>query len=167
MLHDGHELDAVVSEPLNSGQDSVGEVVIGGDLALGRRNAHMGLVDLEPRSGREGRALVLPDILLGRVPKDSLVERGDTLVLLDARDPGGNTLDPLRVWEDEGDLDLGVMRDGGGIVLRVVWEEGLKDPVFVLGHRVAVAVPPIYEKMEGRERERERQEDGRGTQEIG
>jgi len=39
VLHDGHELDAVVAEVLDPWEDVVSEVVIGGDLALWRRDS--------------------------------------------------------------------------------------------------------------------------------
>jgi len=39
VLHDGHELDAVVAEVLDPWEDVVSEIVIGGDLALWRRDS--------------------------------------------------------------------------------------------------------------------------------
>jgi hypothetical protein len=45
VFHDGHELHGIVALLLDKRQNVVLEVSVGGNLGLGRRDAHMGLVD--------------------------------------------------------------------------------------------------------------------------
>ena len=64
VLHDGHELDGVVALLLDVRQHVLAEVVVRGDLALGRADAHVAFVDA--RSTRALRSLILELVHLQR-----------------------------------------------------------------------------------------------------
>jgi hypothetical protein len=104
VLHDGHELDDIVPKVADAGQDVVGELFVCGDFAVGRRDSDVGLVDAGAL-GLRG-ALVLENVLVGRVPEPGIVDGGDIEVLGDAGDPGGEALlASVVVGNNEGDLE--------------------------------------------------------------
>lgn len=113
MLLHGHELDSVVPQVLDHGEDVARELGVGADALMRSGDADVGLVDLEV--GGRGRARVAQDVaLLGRgVPEHGVVDRGHGQVLRHARDPGGDAVDALAAGGGHADLDLGVVRDGG------------------------------------------------------
>jgi hypothetical protein len=81
----------------------VGKLLICGDLAVGRGDADVGFVD----AGALGLcgALVLEDVLVGRVPEAGIVDGRDAEVLGNAGDPGGEALlAGVVVGDDERDL---------------------------------------------------------------
>lgn len=102
----------------------------------------MGFVDTRTLGLRglgvfEGVALVL-----GRVPEAGIVDGRDVEILGDSRDPSRNALlSGVIVGYDEGDLDLGVMRN---CRLAILGRQGdLEDAELVLLHLVRVAVPVV------------------------
>ena len=86
----------------------------------------------------EGVALVL-----GRIPEAGIVDGRDVKILCDSCNPSGNTLlSGVIVGYDEGDLDLGIMRD---CRLAILSRQGdLEDAELVLLHLVRVAVPVVW-----------------------
>lgn len=73
MLHDGHELDNVVAEALDSWEHVLGEFLVGGDSELGRRDTNVCLI--HTNTGGLLWSLVFEDIplLLGRVPEPCII----------------------------------------------------------------------------------------------
>jgi hypothetical protein len=104
VLHDGHELDDIVPKVTDARQDVVGELFVCRDFAVGRGDSDVGLVDAGAL-GLRG-ALVLENVLVGRVPETGIVDGGDIEVLGDAGDPGGEALlAGVVVGNDKGDLE--------------------------------------------------------------
>jgi len=140
MLHDCHQLYGVVSEVLDTWEDIARELLVGRNLGLGRRNANVGFVDSSALGLR--RPLVLPDVLLGRVPEARIVYGGDIEVLGHSGDPGWEALlTSMIVGSDERHLDFGVVGDGGLTVL--ARHRHLEDTKVVLGHGRRIAIPVI------------------------
>ena len=140
MLHDGHQLYSVVSQVLDAREDVTGELLVGRYLGLGGGDANVGFVDTCALG--LGRPLVLPDVLLGRVPEAGIVYGGDVEVLGHSGDPGGEALlARMVVGDDERDLDLGVVGNSGLTVL--ARDRHLEDAEIVLGHGRRIAVPAI------------------------
>ena len=77
VLHDAHELDAVVAEVGDHRQHVARELEIRRDARLARRHAHVCLVDLEALVGAEHRPLVPPLVGLARrrIPVDRVEQR--------------------------------------------------------------------------------------------
>jgi hypothetical protein len=155
VLHDGHELDNIVPKVADARQDVVGELFVCRDFAVGRGDSDVGLVNAGAL-GLRG-ALVLENVLVGRVPETGIVDGGDTEVLGDAGDPGGEALLAcVVVGNDKGDLEgqrcaelrrqvqyleLGVV---GNCRLAVDTRHGnLKDAVLVLLHGGSITVPVV------------------------
>jgi hypothetical protein len=90
VLHDSHELDGVVTQMLDSGEDVLCELLVCGDLALRRGDTDVCLVDTCALGLRW--ALVLELVLMGRVPEARIVDGGDIEVLGHSGDPGGDAL---------------------------------------------------------------------------
>jgi len=55
VLHDGHELDAVVAKMLDPGEDVVSEFVVGGDLAFRRRDSNCFLSFIEKENKQQSK----------------------------------------------------------------------------------------------------------------
>ncbi|KAI3492991.1 hypothetical protein L1887_42366 [Cichorium endivia] len=142
VLLDGHELDGVVAELLDTRQDVLCEFFELADARLGSGDADVCLVDLDVIG--LGRLGVLDGValLLGRVPEARVVHGRNVQILRDAEDPCWQTLDPLARGQEHGDLELGVMWDGaGGIGKRRDGDVPLA--VVILGHLVRVARPVV------------------------
>ena len=125
---------------LDAREDITCELLVSRYLGLWGGNANVGFVDT--RALGLGRSLVLPDVLLGRVPEAGVVYGGDIEVLGHSGDPGWQALlARMVVGYDEGYLDLGVVGDGG---LTILARHGnLEDTKVVLGHGGRIAVPVI------------------------
>ena len=125
---------------LDAREDITCELLVSRYLGLWGGNANVGFVDT--RALGLGRSLVLPDVLLGRVPEAGVVYGGDIEVLGHPGDPGWQALVArMVVGYDEGYLDLGVVGDGG---LTILARHGnLEDTEVVLGHGGRIAVPVI------------------------
>lgn len=90
MLHDCHQLYSVVSQALDSWENILGELLVCSNLWLGRGYTNVSLID--SRTLGLWRALVLPHILLGRVPETRIVYGRDVQVLGYSGDPGREAL---------------------------------------------------------------------------
>ena len=125
---------------LDAREDITCELLVSRYLGLWGGNANVGFVDT--RALGLGRSLVLPDVLLGRVPEAGVVYGGDIEVLSHSCDPGWQALlARMVVGDDEGYLDLGVVGDGGLTILARYGN--LEDTEVVLGHGGRIAVPVI------------------------
>lgn len=90
MLHDCHQLYSVVSQALDSWENILCKLLVCSNLWLGRGYTNVSLVD--SRTLGLWWALVLPYILLGRVPEARIVYGGDAEVLGYSGDPGREAL---------------------------------------------------------------------------
>ena len=72
MLHDGHQLNRVVTLALDARYDLLGEIVVGGHTVLWTGDTHMALVDLDVLNFR--RFIRLEFVLLRRIPQSMLVD---------------------------------------------------------------------------------------------
>jgi hypothetical protein len=88
MLHDGHQLNYVVSQVLDPWQHVFGKLLIRRDSEFGRGDANMSFVD--PSTRGLLRYWMLEDILLGRrwVPESRVVCTRDRQILSYVFDPG-------------------------------------------------------------------------------
>ena len=167
MFHNGHELDNVVAQILNAGQDVSRELLVRPHASLGGRYANVRLVYAHIIGLGRSRVLELVLLGLGRVPEARLVNGGDVEVLRDALDPGWDTLNALPMGKNQRDLrmtsvcgqrpsgraahlELRVVGDGADAVLR--GNCNLPDAIVVLLHGVTDAVPVVYSKVSSRER---------------
>ena len=140
VLHDGHELDDVVSEVLDAWKYILCELLVRRDLGIRAGDTDVCLVD--PGALGLWRPLVLPLVLCWRVPEAGIVYRAHVQVLCDSLDPCGNPLGSgMVVWHNHADLDLAVMLNGGLSVNRR--ESDLEHTICVLFHLMAVAVPIV------------------------
>jgi hypothetical protein len=90
MLHDGHQLYSVVSQMLNAWENVVRELLVGSDSWLWGRDSDVCFVDTGALGLRW--SLVLPYVLVGRVPEARIVDGRDTELLGYAGDPGWKAL---------------------------------------------------------------------------
>jgi hypothetical protein len=90
MLHDRHQLYSVVSQVLDTREYVLRELFVCSYFRVGGGDTDVGFVDTGTLGLR--RALVLPDVLLGRVPEARIVDGGNVELLGDAGDPDGETL---------------------------------------------------------------------------
>lgn len=121
MLHDGHQLDDVVSQVLNPGEVVLRKLLVCSDFGFGGGNADMGFV--YAGAGGLRRALVLEDVslLLWRIPKARIVDGRDAQILRDALDPRGDTLlARVVVGDDKGNLQYHMSI----LVLSLGWIDG-------------------------------------------
>lgn len=99
MLLGGHQLDDIVSKFLDAGEYTSGKFLISADSAFRGAYTNMGLIY------PHGRWLLWPgileDILLWRVPEDSVVNRAHREVLSDTLDPSGQTFNSALNWDHE------------------------------------------------------------------
>ena len=101
VLLDRHQLDDVVSEPLDSRQDVRGELLVCADLVLGRADTDVGFVDTGAL-GLRGTG-VLEDVFLG-VPESCVVYWTDGQILRDILDPCGQPVDVSHIGGIQRDL---------------------------------------------------------------
>jgi hypothetical protein len=158
VLHNCHQLYGVVSQVLDARQDVLGELFVGGYFRLWGGDTDVGFVDAGTLGLR--RSLVLPDVLLGRVPEARIVDGRGVQLLGNAGNPHGKTLLtgavvghderylnkhcqlPGSFWEMyRAYLDLGVMGNRGLTVL--ARHRHLEDAKVVLGHGRRIAVPVV------------------------
>ena len=136
MLHDGHELDGVVSGLLHAVEDAVGKFAVGADGFVLLRHAHVGFVD------EQGAQLALAVAAVR--PAEGAVRRPDLAVELvglgiahHAAYVGGDTVELLAVFRH---LHL----DALAVHERVLaGQDDLPVAVFQPGHGVAFAVPVV------------------------
>lgn len=105
MLHDGHQLDDIVTQVLDPREDILRKLLVGSNLWLGRGDADVSFVYTS--TGRLGWAGILEHIalFLGRVPEACIIDGRDAELLGDTGDPSGNTLlTCMVIGHDERDL---------------------------------------------------------------
>eukprot|EP00128_Syssomonas_multiformis_P008503 Colp12_sorted_trinity150504_noHs@6786 len=108
VLHDGHQLNAVITEPLDPGEHIVGEFPVGRHLGILAADANMSLVDPETRALLG--PLVPPDVLFLGVVVNRFVHKG-LLFLDNTLDPCRDAINHLARREGHGHLDLAVVRN--------------------------------------------------------
>lgn len=93
MLHDGHELDGVVTQAVDAREHVRGELFVSSHAGLGRGDADVGFVDAE--AGGFGRVGVFEGVafLRGWVPEYGVEFRGEGEVLRNVLDPGWEAVD--------------------------------------------------------------------------
>mmetsp|Transcript_6155 Transcript_6155/g.15612 ORF Transcript_6155/g.15612 Transcript_6155/m.15612 type:complete len:239 (+) Transcript_6155:2828-3544(+) len=110
MFHDRHELDGVVAQVFHVGKHCVLELAVRADARVFRGHAHVRLVDQQGVGPRW--ALVLPLILLGRVPEYAIVS--DLILgLVDPLDPSRDPVRHMAIRRLHENLDLRVVGNGG------------------------------------------------------
>lgn len=75
MFHDGHELDDVVTETLDSGQHVSSELFVSGNPLLRRRDSNMGFVDADALGLLRAWVLELVPFRCRWIPKASVIDR--------------------------------------------------------------------------------------------
>lgn len=99
MLHDGHELNGVVSQILDSGEDVSGKLLIRADTRLRSGNPDMSFINTDVVGPRGVR--ILEDIFLfGRgIPETCIVDGRDVQILRNAFDPSRQAFNAVAIWE--------------------------------------------------------------------
>lgn len=111
MLHDGHQLNDVVSKIFYPGKDVLCKFLVGGHLGLWRGNSDVSFVNTSTLRLR--RTLVLENVgcFFGRVPETSVVHGRYAEVLSHSFDPSGDALlSGVMVGHDQGDLEPNIER---------------------------------------------------------
>lgn len=105
VLHNGHELDDVVAEILDSGQDVCSELFVRCDLGIRGGDADVCFVDSSAEWLWWSRVLEDVALVLGRIPEAGIVDGRYVEVLGDSCDPSGDTLlSCVIVRDNKGDL---------------------------------------------------------------
>lgn len=105
MLHDSHELDSVVAQRLDSRKHVLRELLVRRDFLLGRRYADMGLVHTNTKGLLRSSVFEDVSLRLWRVPEASIVRWRDREILRDVRDPRGQSVYLLSIWQHQQDLE--------------------------------------------------------------
>lgn len=139
VFHHGHDLNGVVPGIDDLWQDVVFKLDVSRTFGLVRTHSDVTLVD--PQVFGDGRCLMFPDVLLGRVPIDGVIE-GVLMFLPYDSNPGGDSLDDFAVLCVDTEFDLGGVADGG-LIVGAVSEENGPDTVLIFVKNMIVTVPSV------------------------
>lgn len=140
VLHDGHELDCVVSQIANAWEGILGELLVCSDLGIGTRDTDVGFVHTSGE--RLWWTSILELVCVGWVPEASIVDGRDGEVLCHTLYPCWYSLCArLVVGYDKADLELTVVGNGRLTIDRRQLD--LPHAKVVATHFMAVAVPAI------------------------
>lgn len=164
MLHDRHELDDIVAEPLDPGKHVPSKLLVGRDPELGGRDSNVCLIHASTERLLGPGMLEDISVLGGRVPEPGVISRRHREILGNILNPGRETVDSLTAWDDQRylakqcqhlgnyydgvatHLDLGVVRYSN-LAVFVRRHHNLKDTKFIFLHWVGVAVPTVYKHL--------------------
>ena len=89
MFHNRHELDGVVTQPLDTGEGIAGELCVRSNAIFARRDPDMSFIDTKACGSRWGRVFELVAIFFGGIPESGVIRGRDIDILSDSTDPSG------------------------------------------------------------------------------
>lgn len=89
MLHDRHELDGVVTQPLDTREGITGELCVRSNAIFAGRDPDMSFIDTKAFGSRWGRVFELVTIFFGGIPESGVIRGRDIEILGDSTNPSG------------------------------------------------------------------------------
>ena len=89
MLHNRHELDGIVAQPLDTREGITCEFCVCSNAIFARRDPDMSFIDTKALGGGRGWVFELVTLIFRGIPESGVIRGRDIEILSDPTDPSG------------------------------------------------------------------------------